>query len=93
MQTCSEVKQLNRDIIINAILCIIMIMLLIAYSIYVIIDERKKTKYYRHTLLYETDWDKYCTMVNRQKKILFYKKVQLVWFTILVKIKRLIIWK
>lgn len=84
---------MNRDIIFTGILCIIMIILLITYSIYVIIDERNKTKYYKHTLLYTTDWDKYCTMVNRQKRILFYKKVQLLWFTILVKFKRLIIWK
>ena len=84
---------MTRDIIVNGILCIIMILLLIAYSVYVIIDERKKTKYYRHTLLYETNWDKYCTMVKRQKWVLLYKRIQLVWFTILVKIKRLIIWK
>lgn len=83
---------MNYDIIFNGVLCIIMIMLLITYAIYVIIDERKKMKYYKSTLLYVTDWDKYCTMVKKQERILFYKKVQLFWFTILVKIKRLI-WK
>lgn len=84
---------MDKSAIFNLVLCIIMIILLITYGIYVIIDERKKMKYYKSTLLYETDWDKYCTMVNKQKRIIFYKKFQLFWLTLLVKIKRLVIWK
>lgn len=84
---------MDKSAIFNLVLCIIMIILLITYGIYVIIDERKKMKYYKSTLLYETDWDKYCTMVNKQKRIIFYKKFQLFLLTLLVKIKRLAIWK
>lgn len=84
---------MDKGDIFNLILCIIMIILLIIYVIYVLIDEQKKMKYYKSTLLYVTDWDKYCTMVNKQKRIIFYKKFQLFWLTLIVKIKRLIIWK
>lgn len=84
---------MNVSLIVNGILCILMVLLLIAYCIYVIIDERKKTKYYKYTILYETDWNKYSIMVKKQKKVLFYKKVQLLFLTILVKIKRWITWK
>ncbi len=86
---------MDRDIIFNGILCIIMIILLITYAIYVIADERKKLskiKYYKSTITYETDWGKYCDMVDKQKRILFRKKMQLFWLTFLVKIKRLIRW-
>ena len=82
---------LNRDVLINGILCIILIILLITYTIYVIIDE-KKIKYYKATILYDTNWDKYSTMVKKQKRVLFRKKFQLFWLIVLVKIKRLIRW-
>ena len=83
---------MSKDIMIYCILCSIMAILLIVYCIYVVIDERKKVKYYNQTLLYVTDWDKYCTMLHKQKRIIFYKKIQLLWFKLLVVLKRLIIW-
>lgn len=66
--------------------------LLITYGIYVLIDEKKKIKYYKKTLLYTTEWDKYYTMLQKQKRIIFYKKIQLLWLKILVGIKGLIPW-
>lgn len=80
------------EVILYGILCVIMIILLITYGIYVLIDEKKKIKYYKKTLLYTTEWDKYYTMLQKQKRIIFYKKIQLLWLKILVGIKGLIPW-
>lgn len=84
---------LSSGVIFYGILCIIMIIILIVYTVCVIIGERKKMKYYNSTLLYVTDWDKYNTMVKKQKRIIFLKKVKLYIFTFLVKIKGLLMWK
>ena len=83
---------MDRDLLLNITLCVIIALLLIAYAIYVMIDEQKKMKYYKSTLKYETDWDKYNTMLDKQKRILFSKKAQLMWLKTLVMFKRLIKW-
>jgi len=56
-------------------------------------NRHKKLTYYDKKLYYETDWDKYSTMVEKQKKILFLKKIELLYYKILVKIKRALRWK
>lgn len=75
------------------ILIFLMAIIIIAYLIYVLQDEHKKIKYYNKNLYYETDWDKYSTMVEKQKKILLKKKMTLLYYKTLVAIKRLIVWK
>ena len=72
---------------------IIFAIVIIIYSIYVLLDEHKKLKYYDKNLYYETDWDKYSTMIVKQKKILFYKKLELLYYKTLVIIKRIFVWK
>lgn len=78
---------MKSDAIVYIILIALMVILLITYSIYVIIDERKKMKYYYSNLLYVTDWDKFSTMVKKQRRIIRKKKIQLFFLTFLVKIK------
>lgn len=80
---------MENDIIVYLILIIILAILLITYGVYVIIDERKKMKYYYSNLLYVTDWDKFSTMVKKQKRIIRKKKLQLFFLTIMVKIKEI----
>ena len=75
------------------ILIFLMAITIIIYLIYVLQDEHKKIKYYNKNLYYETDWDKYSTMVEKQKKILLKKKLTLIYYKILVFLKRIIIWK
>ena len=75
------------------ILIFLMAITIIIYLIYVLRDEHKKIKYYNKNLYYETDWDKYSTMVEKQKKILLKKKLTLIYYKILVFLKRIIIWK
>lgn len=82
----------NNDAIVYLILIILMVILLITYSVYVIVDERKKMKYYYSYLLYETEWDKFSTMVKKQKRIVRKKKIQLFFLTLLVKIKEIFKW-
>jgi len=83
---------MSSGVIFNVVLCVLMIVLIISSLIYVYIDEHKKMKYYKSNLLYVTDWDKYSTMVEKQKRIIFYKKLELFWYQLLVRIKRLL-WK
>lgn len=63
------------------------IVILISYSIYTILDESKKVAYYNRTIFTVTDWDKYNKMVKRQKKIIFKKKLQLAVLNCLNKLK------
>lgn len=79
---------MNGDVIFNIVLISIMVLILIVYSVYVILDEKKKRRYYKSKIYYETGWDMYSTMVQKQRKILLQKRIQLVWLTFLVKIRR-----
>lgn len=80
---------MNKDLIINILICIIIIVLLIVYSIYVLVDERKKIKYYNKIIGYDTAWDKYQTMVDKQRIIIIKKRVHLCILKFLVMIRRM----
>lgn len=80
---------MNKDVIIDIMICMIIIILLIIYSIYVIVDERKKVKYYNKIINYDTNWDKYQTMLERQKRIIIKKKLELYGLRMLVMIRRI----
>lgn len=84
---------MSKEVIECLLMIALMASLIIIYTVYVIYDEHKKLKYYNKDLYYETDWDKYSTMVEKQKKILLYKKIELVYYKILVIIKRIFVWK
>jgi len=84
---------MDKETIKTLILIILMAITIIIYLIYVLQDEHKKIKYYNKNLYYETDWDKYSTMVEKQKKILLEKRLTLIYYKILVFFKRIIIWK
>ncbi len=84
---------MSSDLIINIILCVLILLLTFAYLIYIInIDNKKKIKYYQKVINYDTDWDKYDTMVKKQKKIIIGKKIKLLLLIVIVKIKRFL-WK
>ena len=80
---------MNIEIIIYGTFSVVLTILLLVYSIFVIIEEREKMKYYKYNILYVTNWDKYNTMVKKQKRVLFKKKVQLTFLTVLVKVRRI----
>lgn len=87
---------MSRDEIFNLVLIILMIILLIIYSVYVIVDERKKwskRKYYKSQINYETQYGMYMDMVKKQKIVILKKSMQLFLLNILVKVKELFIWK
>ncbi len=84
---------MNKEILNYFLMIVLLAIMIIAYIIYVILDEHKKLKYYDKTLYYETDWDKYSTMVVKQRKILLYKKIELIYYKLLLKIKRIFVWK
>lgn len=86
---------MSRDEIFNLVLIFLMVILLITYSIYVLVDERKKwkrRKYYESQIVYETDYNMYFDMVKKQKIIIIKKSIQLFFLTILVKLKELFSW-
>ena len=59
------------------VLIIIMALIMTIYSICIIIQEKQKSKYYKKTILYETNYDKYFTMVRKQKIVVLKKRLQL----------------
>ena len=84
---------MNKEVIDYFLMIVLLAVVIISYIIYVILDEHKKLKYYDKPLYYETDWDKYSTMVVKQKKILLSKKIELIYYKLLLKIKRIFVWK
>lgn len=82
---------MNKKEMFEIVLCVVLVVLMIVYSIYVILDEQEKTKYYKKTFYYVTDWGKYNKMV--QRKIITKKKVQLYLLKALVFMKEVFIWK
>ena len=85
---------MEKEVLEYLILIIVISSLILAYCLYVAIDENKKnTKYYKATIYYDTNWEKYSDMVKEQKKVLFKKKTQLAILNCLVFFKGLITWK
>ena len=70
---------MNKKEMFEIVLCVVLVVLIIVYSIYVILDEQEKTKYNK--------------MVQRQRKIITKKKVQLYLLKVLVFMKEVFIWK
>ena len=69
------------------ILIIILSSLLVIYTIYILIDDYKKEKYYNKNIYYITEWDKYESIIKLQKRIIFRKKIKLLFYKIRSKIK------
>ena len=86
----------NNDIRFYVILLIIQIILSIIYSIYIVIDERKKwqkREFLKYTLRYEMEYFLYIDMVKKMRIVLFKKKMQLFLLSILVLLRRMFVWK
>lgn len=84
---------MNRDVIEYLLLIGLLFVLLIVYCVYVIIDEKQKVKYYNSIIHYDTHWDKYSDMVEKQKAIIRKKKLELFWLNTLVFFKGVVKWK
>lgn len=69
------------------ILIIILSSLLIIYTVYILIDDYKKEKYYNKNIYYITEWDKYESIIKLQKGIIFRKKIKLLFYKIRSKMK------
>lgn len=86
---------MSNDLIDNIILVILAILLIVSYMVYVIIDERKKwnmREFFKYRIYYEVDYFLYMDMVKKMKKVLFKKKIELVYLSILVFLRRIFIW-
>jgi len=69
------------------ILIITLSSLLIIYTVYILIDDYKKEKYYNKNIYYITEWDKYESIIKLQKRIIFRKKIKLLFYKIRSKMK------
>lgn len=87
---------MDKDLLFSIALLITAIVLLVVYMVYVIVDERKKwnkREFFKYTLYYEVDYFLYMDMVKKMKKVLFKKRIELLWLSILVIIRWLFVWK
>ena len=84
-----EVINMSNEflILIYAFLCGIMFMILIVFIIHILNSEKKKNKYYKGIIYFDTNFGKHRDMVERQKIVLLKKKIQLYFLTFLVEIK------
>ena len=86
----------NDDVRFYVVLLIIQVILSIIYGVYIIIDERKKwqeREFFKYTLRYEMDYFLYIDMVKKMRIVLFKKKMQLFLLSILVLLRRMVVWK
>ena len=86
----------NNDIRFYVILLIIQIILSIIYAIYIVIDERKKwqkREFFKYTLRYEMEYFLYIDMVKKIRIVLFKKRVELFFLSVLVILRRIFVWK
>ncbi len=82
---------MNKEEIEYIILLIIIIIIMLIYSIYIIISEKKKITYYKKTILYDSNYDKYNKMVKEMKKVIMRKNLLLLYLKLQVSIRRLFI--
>lgn len=86
----------NNDIRFYVILLIIQIILSIIYAINIVIDERKKwqkREFFKYTLRYEMEYFLYIDMVKKMRIVLFKKRVELFFLSVLVILRRIFVWK
>ena len=86
----------NDDVRFYVILLIIQIILSIIYAIYIVIDERKKwqkREFFKYTLRYEMEYFLYIDMVKKMRIVLFKKRVELFFLSVLVILRRIFVWK
>ena len=86
----------NNDIRFYVVLLIIQVILSIIYGVYIIIDERKKwqeREFFKYTLRYEMDYFLYIDMVKKMRIVLFKKRVELFFLSVLVILRRIFVWK
>ena len=86
----------NNDIRFYVILLIIQIILSIIYAIYIVVDERKKwqkREFFKYTLRYEMEYFLYIDMVKKMRIVLFKKRVELFFLSVLVILRRIFVWK
>lgn len=86
----------NNDIRFYVILLIIQIILSIIYAVYIVIDERKKwqkREFFKYTLRYEMEYFLYIDMVKKMRIVLFKKRVELFFLSVLVILRRIFVWK
>lgn len=87
---------MNISLIFNLAILSIVVLISLLYCIFVIIDETKKynkIRYYKSTISYDINYDKYFKMVKKMKKIILFKKAKLFLLQILVFLKGIFIWK
>lgn len=86
----------NDDVRFYVVLLIIQVILSIIYAIYIVIDERKKwqkREFFKYTLRYEMEYFLYIDMVKKMRIVLFKKRVELFFLSVLVILRRIFVWK
>lgn len=86
----------NDDVRFYIVLLIIQVILSIIYAVYIIIDERKKwqkREFFKYTLRYEMEYFLYIDMVKKMRIVLFKKRVELFFLSVLVILRRIFVWK
>ena len=86
----------NDDVRFYVVLLIIQVILSIIYAVYIIVDERKKwqkREFFKYTLRYEMDYFLYIDMVKKMRIVLFKKRVELFFLSVLVILRRIFVWK
>jgi len=77
-------------------LVILLLMTLLIYCIFIILDETrkyKKIKFYKSKIHYELDYEKYFKMVKKMKKIIIFKKTEIIFLKIILFTKGVFIWR
>ena len=78
---------MNIETLLYAIFCIFILIILLNIVIRIISDPSYSTKFYNYKIKYDTDLDKYYSMLKKQKKVILKKEIQLLYLKLLVILK------
>lgn len=84
-----------NEFVFDMLLIVFALILLVICIVNCIIEERKdwdNRNFFKYKIYYEVDHSLYVDMVKKMKRVIFRKKLELFWFSLLVFLRRIFVW-
>lgn len=84
-----------NEFVFDMLLIVFTLILLVTFIVSIIFEERKglkKRTFFKYNIYYDVDHSLYVDMVKKMKRVIFKKKLELFWFSLLVFLRRIFVW-
>lgn len=84
-----------NEFVIDMLLIVFTLILLVICIVSCIFEERKNwdnRNFFEYKIYYDTEYSLYVDMVKKMKRVIFRKKLELFWFSLLVFLRRIFVW-